>query len=176
MRNFKKYTRISFLMQLVILLPFFALSQQHKKTTAPKENTCITYVYNLNTEEMHIRDICVDVVITDHFDMNQYSSGQKWDKKNDCWRFLITIKDNDRLKETTFKASYYIYEETSELIQYHAVVEGGDIKAVIYDKTRNSWQILVLQNDTYKMLSSYTGYRFTNAFDIKHKTAVKDEY
>lgn len=175
MKKFKKYTRIIFLIQFV-LIPFFAVSQQHKKSTPPKKNICTTYVYNLNTDEMRIRDICFDILKTDHIDMNQFNSGQKWDKKNDFWKFQITIKDNEKLKETTLKASFYIYEESSEIIQYHCIVESASIKAIIYDKTKKSWQILVLQNDNYKMLSSYTGYHFTNAFDIKHKTPVEDEY
>lgn len=175
MKKLDTYLGFLLLMQFV-LIPFFAISQQHKKPTTAKTKICTTYVYNLNTDEMHIRDICFTITITDHINMNAYNVGKKWDIKNDFWKFLITIKDNEKLKESTLTASFYIYEETSEIIQYHCIVEGADIKAIIFDKTRNLWQILVLQNENYKILSSYTGYHFTNAFDIKHKTAIEDEY
>lgn len=73
-----------------------------------------------------------------------------------------------------YEASFYIYEDRSEMIQYHPLVVNDEFKAIIYNKVKDSWQILLLQNDEYKILSPYSGYSYVNAFDIKtrKKTAI----
>ena len=161
---------------LLLILPILSIAQKHKKTTIKKKITCTTFVYNLTTEKMAIRDICFNVELTDHIDMNEYRPGQKWDKDYDSWKFNIKIYDFDKLKQSSLNASFYVYEDNSEITQYHCKVETAEIKAIIYDKGKSSWQILVFQNDEYKMLSSYTGYHFTNAFDIKARTTSDGGY
>ena len=54
------------------------------------------------------------------------------------------------------------------------MVENDEFKSVIYDKLRNNWQILLFQNDEYKILSSYSAYHYINAFKIqpKRKTSI----
>lgn len=160
---------------LFLLTPFFSNAQKNKKKPV-KKNTCTTFVYNLTTDKMTMRDICYNIKLTDHIDMNQYRHGKKWEKEYDSWKFFIKINDFDKLKEFTLDASFYLYEDNSDITQYHCKVETSEIKAIIYDKKMASWQILVFQNEEYKILSSYTGYRFTNAFDIKAKKSYDSGY
>jgi hypothetical protein len=159
----------------IVLFPFIS-NAQSKKTPVKKKNMCTTYVYNLTTDKMTIRDICVYVSLTDHIDMNEYRIGKSWDRQYDNWKFSIEVIDNDKLKRDNTKASFVVYEDNSEFTQYHCIIESVDIKALIYDKAKSDWQILVLQNDEYKILSSYTGYHFTNAFNIKVKSKSSDGY
>jgi hypothetical protein len=118
---------------------------------------------------MRMKDLCFDVVKTDHIDMNEFNPGREYDKTKDFWKFSITIMDNEKKSKQSLNASFYVYEESAEIKQYHSIVEDSDFKAIIFDKIHNSWQILMLQNEEYKILSSYTGYHYTNAFGIKQK-------
>lgn len=175
----KKTTNNNYL-QLSILLTFLILSlsafSQNKLTNSPKANKCTTFVYNLTTGEMRIRDICFSVTNTEHIDMNAYNIGKDWDKKNDFWKFTISISDNEKYSTQNFNASFYVYEESSEIKQYHCLTEDSDFKAIIFDKIHNCWQILMLQNDEYKILSPYTGYHYTNAFGIERKVKSSIDY
>lgn len=171
MRNIKKIIYV-----FALFLSLISNAQKHKKAPLKKKNTCTTFVYNLSTDKMSIRDICFDVELTNHFDMNENRFGQKWDKQYDIWKFFIKIYDFDKLKQSSLDASYYLYEDNSEFTQYHCNVESAEIKAIIYDKTKSLWEILVLQNDEYKMLSSYSGYRYTKAFNIKTKSSNDGGY
>jgi len=164
----------SFLLFLLII-PILTVAQKSKKTNK-KKNTCTTYVYNLTTDKMSIRDICFYVNMTDHIDMNDYRIGKSWDKQYDNWKFSIDVFDNDKLKSDNTKASFVVYEDNSEFTQYHCIIESVNIKALIYDKAKSNWQILILQNDEYKILSTYLGYHFTNAFNIKTRTSKDDGY
>ena len=168
-------------MRKILLIVFLALTSicsnaQKNKKKQVKKNTCTTFVYNLTTDKMTIRDICYNVKLTDHIDMNQYRHGKKWEKEYDSWKFFIKIYDFDKLKEFSLDASFYLYEDNSDFTQYHCKVETSEIKAIIYDKNMYSWQILVFQNEEYKILSSYTGYRYTNAFDIRAKKSSESGY
>lgn len=49
---------------LLLILPILSIAQKHKKTTSKKKITCTTFVYNLTTEKMAIRDICFNVELT----------------------------------------------------------------------------------------------------------------
>jgi hypothetical protein len=147
----------------------FSCIAQTKKKTSSKKYICTTFVYNLTTGNMRMKDLCFDVVKTDHIDMNEFNPGREYDKTKDFWKFSITIMDNEKKSKQSLNASFYVYEESAEIKQYHSIVEDSDFKAIIFDKIHNSWQILMLQNEEYKILSSYTGYHYTNAFGIKQK-------
>jgi hypothetical protein len=158
---------------IIFLIGFITVSlsciSQTKKKTSNKKYLCTTFVYNLTTGNMRMKDLCFDVINTDHFDMNEFNLGREYDKTKDHWKFNITITDNEKKSKQSFSASFYMYEESAEIKQYHCIVESLDFKAIIFDKIHNSWQILMLQNEEYKILSSYTGYHYTNAFGIKQK-------
>lgn len=160
---------------MVMILPLISNAQKNKKNNK-KKNTCTTFVYNLSSDKMTIRDICYYVILTDHIDMNEYRIGKVWDKQYDHWKFSIDVFDNDKFKSDSTTASFYVYEDNADFTQYHCNVESVNIKALIYDKVRKSWQILVFQNEEYKILSSYTGYHFTNAFNIKAKSSTDSGY
>lgn len=148
-------------------LPLIAYSQKKILPYSPREKpfTCTTFVYNLTVDEMKMKDICFEVIKGKYTNMNEFSSTNK--KENEIWRFQIIIKDNQSLSRREYEASFYIYENYSQdFVQYHPVVENDEFKAIIYDKIKNNWQILLLQNDEFKILSSYTGYNYTNAFGI----------
>ena len=175
----KKIVQIYFL-KLPLLFTFlcltsFAFSQNKNKNSA-HVNKCTTYVYNLTTGEMKIRDICFQIEITDHFDLNEFNIGKEREKENDTWKFLVSISDNEKFTTQNFNASFYLYEESSEIKQYHCKVDNSDFKALIFDKIHNCWQVLLLQNDEYKILSPYTGYHFTNAFGIIQKSKSSIDY
>ncbi|WP_269685139.1 hypothetical protein [Flavobacterium lacustre] len=163
MKNIKKIVWF-----FILLSSLVSNAQKNKKVPQKKKNTCTTFVYNLTTDKSTIRDICFFVEIESHFDMN--SVGRKWEKKYDYWKFNVTTYDNEKLKKSNFNVSFYIYEDNSEFTQYHCIYENHEIKALIYDKTKGLWEILVLQNEEYKILSSYSGYHYTNAFNIKTRT------
>lgn len=165
--------RISFIL-FIALFPFISNAQSKKKATPKKKNTCTTFVYNLTTDKSTMRDICYFVNLESHHDMN--SPGRKWEKTNDYWKFNVTTYDNDKLKKSNFSVSFYVYEDNTEFTQYHCIYADHEIKALIYDKARDLWEILVLQNEEYKILSSYTGYQFTNAFNIKAKSSTDSGY
>lgn len=171
MKNIKKVVFI-----FILFLTLISNAQKVKKTPPKKKNTCTTYVYNLSNGKMNIRDICYNVELTDHIDMNNYRVGQKWDKEYDNWKFSIKIVDFDKLQEENLTASFSVFEDNSEITQYHCKVESAEIKAIVYNKNLKSWGILLLQNDNYKMLSPYTGYKLTNAFNIKTKINNDDGY
>lgn len=158
---------------------FIALStfsQQTKKVTNKKPFKCTTYIYNLNIDGVRIRDICYSVNLMSHFDMNEYRPASERDKKNDLWKYSISITDNEKRTTQSLEASFYVYEESSEIIQYHCIVESADIKAIIFNKQNNTWQILLLQNEVYKILTSYPGYHYTNAFNIRKKSNSGIDY
>lgn len=146
------------------------------QTTPYNAFRCTTFVYNLTTEEMKIRDICFKISLIEHFDFNVYDYSGKRDKTKDLWKYHIEITDNEKLTKSSLDASFYIFEENEEIIQYHCIVEDSEYKALIYNKIRSCWLILVLQNDAYKILSPYSGYRYVNAFDIKPKTKSTIDY
>ena len=161
----------------IFIMFFYIYGNTHsiKKLTPIKEFTCTTFVYNLSLDEMKMRDICLEVTRGEYINMNEYSSIKK--KENEHWRFKIEIKDNQTLSKKIYEAAFYIYENYSkDIIQYHPVVDNDEFKAVIFDKSRNSWQILLFQNDEYKILSSYMGYSYTNAFGIKEKKKSSISY
>jgi hypothetical protein len=165
--------KINFIL-LILLVPFISNAQKNKKATQKKKNTCTTFVYNLTTDKSAMRDICFFVELESHYDMN--SIGRKWEKTNDYWKFNVTTYDNDKLKKSSFSVSFYVYEDNSEFTQYHCIYADHEIKALIYDKARGLWEILFLQNEEYKILSSYSGYHYTNAFNIKVRTNSDDGY
>jgi hypothetical protein len=169
MRNIKKIICV-----FILFLSLISNAQKHKKTPLKKKMTCTTFVYNLSTEKSTMRDICYFVEIESHSDLN--SVGRKWDKTYDYWKFNVTTYDNDKLKKSNFNVSFYIYEDNTEFTQYHCIYEDHEIKALIYDKTKGLWEILVLQNDEYKILSSYSGYHYTNAFNIKTRSSNDGGY
>jgi len=129
--------------------PIFSYNQ-----IAPqKAFRCTTFVYNLSTEDMRIRDICYEIIKISHNDLNEFNLTGTRDKKMDLWKFHIAITDNQKFTESGLDASFYIEEENPEFIQYNCIVESAEIKALIYNKIQACWQILVLQNENYKMLS-----------------------
>ena len=168
--NFMK----SLLIIFFLLLIQFGFSQKYKKSPTPKSFQCTTFVYNLTNHAMKIKDICVNVQKGEYLNLNAYSSTQR--KENECWKFKIFIKDNQTLSSNNYEASFYIYENSDEITQYHPVVENDEFKAIIYDKLRSCWQILLYQNDEYKILSCYSGYHYTNAFGIKEKKKSSIDY
>lgn len=151
------------------LLFCFFLSTISNSQSNKKSESCKTFVYNLTLDKMSVRNICFTVELTNHIDMNKFRVGQNWDKQHDFWKYSITISDNDKLKKQNIQASFFIYEDNSEYVQYHCNVDSLEILALIYNKTNDKWQLLFFQNEEYKMLSSYSGYHFRNAFDIKAK-------
>lgn len=165
--------KLSFILFL-LTVSFITNAQKHKKAPVKKKNTCTTYVYNLTTGKMTIRDICFLVELENHYDMN--SVGRKWEKSDDYWKFNVTTYDNDKFKKSNFNVSFYIYTDNSEFTQYHCIYADYEIKALIYDKTKGLWEILVLQNEEYKILSLYSGYKYTNAFNIRTKSDTGDGY
>lgn len=165
------------LLFVILFAPFIVFAQKNNFKPAPKQKEfiCTTFVYNLTLEEMKMKDICFEVIKGEFINMNEFSSVKK--KENELWRFKIIIKDNQSLSKQNYEASFYIYENYSQdIIQYHPVIENEEFKAVIYDKKRGKWQILLFQNDEYKILSSYTGYSYTNAFDIKSRKKSSISY
>ena len=70
----------------------------------------------------------------------------------------------------------FCVRNSDEITQYHPLVENDEFKAIIYDKLRHCWQILLFQNDGYKILSCYSGYHYTNAFGIKEKKKSSIDY
>ena len=169
--------KIKAILTLILITSTFILNAQKKTTyqNKPKAFTCTTFVYNLSLDEMKIKDICFDVFKGEYIDLNQFSNTKK--KENELWRFDISIKDNQTQSTNSYKGSFYLYENYSEDIeQYHPVNENSQFKAVIYDKKKDKWQILLNQNDEYKILSSYSGYSYTNAFGIKTKTKSSISY
>lgn len=104
--------KLSFIV-FILSLPLISNAQKHKKTPVKNKKTCATYVYNLTTDKMTIRDICVYVELTDHIDMNDYRVGQRWDKQYDNWKFSIDVFDNDKLKKDNTKASFIVYEDNT---------------------------------------------------------------
>lgn len=152
----------------------FGYPQTNKKLTAVKPFICTTFVYNLSLNEMKIRDICINVQKGEFIDMNEFSTTKR--KENENWRFVVNIKDNVTMSNQNYKAAFYIYENTDEITQYHPVVQNDEFKAIIYNKQRDSWQILLLQNDEFKILSTYSGYHYTNAFGIKTKSKSSITY
>ena len=119
---------------LFILLSLNGSSQN--KNNQSKEFTCSTFVYNLSLDEMKIRDICFDVNKGDFINLNDFSSTKR--KEYESWRFDINIKDNKSLSLKNYKAAFYIYENSDDIIQYHPVVENEEFKAIIYNK-RKIW-------------------------------------
>ena len=108
--------------------------------------------------------------------MNQYNTGREWDKTKDFWKYSISIRDNEKKSEQNFHASFYVYEESDEIKQYHCLIEDSDFKAIIFDKIHNCWLILLMQNDEYKILSCYSGYHYTDVFGIKEKKKSNIDY
>lgn len=162
---------------IALFLPFIVIAQ--KKVTYPtpkiKPFDCTTFVYNLSQDNMKMKDICFTVNKGEYINMNEYARDKK--KENELWRFSISIKDNQTMSIKSYEGSFYIYQNYSEdIVQYHPFVENDEFKAVIYDKQRNNWQILLLQNDEYKILSTYTGYKFTNAFGITSRKKSSIDY
>jgi len=161
---------------IVYLLFSLIISSQTRNDEFFKAKKCTTYVYNLTTGEMRIRDICISITNTEHIDMNFYNIGKPWDIKKDYWKFQIEITDNDKSTTESFNASFYVFEESDEIKQYHCLIENSDFKAIIFNKINKCWQVLLLQNDEYKILSCYSGYRFTNAFGINPKSKSRTDY
>jgi hypothetical protein len=150
-----------------ILIAVMSIFCSHNAISQTKKNKCTTFVYNLTTGKMRIRDICFSIINTNHIDLNEFNPGKVRDNTQDLWKFSISIIDNDKKTQQSFEASFYVYEDNNEIKQYHCIVANSDFKAIIFDKAHNSWQILLLQDDEYKILSSYSGYHYTNAFGIK---------
>ena len=156
---------------LIIALLFLSnqiFAQKNQPRFEPLKNfTCTTFVYNLTLGEMKMRDLCFTVIKGEYTNLNDFSNNKK--KEDEFWRFKISIKDNKTQSIQTYEAAFFIYENGTEITQYHPIVGNDELKAVIYNKSNNSWQILLNQNDEYKILSSYTGYHYTNAFGIREK-------
>ena len=157
-----------------LFICLFSFSQ--KKKNINKIPKCTTYINNLSNGETRVKDICYNVEFILHNDMNYFSPNSKMDKTKDIWKYLITIIDNITKSEQKFEQPMYVYEENNEIRQYHSFYENSELKALIFDKVHNSWSILLLQNEEYKILSSYSGYNFINAFDIKEKRASGINY
>ena len=170
-------------MKKTLLLIFYVMLSvicfsQKKTTTRPnyiKPFLCNTFVYNLSLDEMKMKDICFEVIKGEYINMNEYSQTKK--KENELWKFKISIIDNKTLSSNSYEGTFYIYENYSQdIIQYHSFVDNDQFKAIIYDKNRNSWQVLLLQNDEYKILSTYSGYSYTNAFGITSRKKSNISY
>lgn len=171
--------KMNFMTKTVLSVTFFFIcfsSLSQSKKPATNKAKCMTFIYNLTTGSMRMKDICYSISLTDHIDMNQYNPGREWDKTKDYWKYSISIKDNEKKSEQNFHASFYVYEESDEIKQYHCLIEDSDFKALIFDKIHNCWLILLLQNDEYKILSCYSGYHYTNAFGIKEKKKSNMDY
>jgi hypothetical protein len=159
----------------ILYISLQSYGQKKKPIYEPIKNyKCTTFVYNLTADDSKMSDICFSVIKGEFSNLNDFTNNKK--KENEVWRFEISIKDNKTQSLQNYKASFYIYENGSEITQYHPLVENEEFKAVIYDKLRNSWQILLFQNDEYKILSSYSAYHYVNAFDIKPKRKSSISY
>jgi len=164
-----------YLLLIILFISNTIFGQNSNKKLPLKQFTCNTFVYNLSLDSMKMKDICFSVIKGEYINMNDFAQVKK--KENELWKFRITIKDNQTMSSKSYEGSFYIYENYSQdIIQYHPFVENDEFKAVIFDKQRNSWQILLLQNDEYKILSTYTGYSFTNAFGIKSRKKSSISY
>ena len=172
-RNFVKLIGFT---SLFIFCNISAFSQQPKRKMASKSLKCATYVHNLSSGERKLRDICFSVTMTGHYDSNNFGQSAEYDKKNDTWRFAVKIVDNTNYNENSLDVAYFIHEENADIIQYHCRIEGSEIKAVILNKNNKSWQILLFQNDVYKILNSTPTYGFFNAFNIKNKANTDFDY
>jgi len=164
-----------------ILLTGTALAQTlekggTKKTPIPKGNKCTTWVANLSNSELHTKGICFNVTMVSHQDLHELESWRPRKKTDEFWRFSIKIEDSKGGIVQQSEAAYYLYEETSELRQYHCLIDEIAFKAVVFDKQRNCWEIILMQNDQWKILSPYPGYHFIEAFGIKTKESSSFDY
>lgn len=169
--------KICLLLLLLLNITFFSFGQNKlikPQALQGRNFKCTTFVYNLSLDEMKMKDICFNVSKGEYSNMNEYSREKK--RENELWKFQISIEDNNSLSKHNYEASFYVYEDGSEITQYHPFVGNDEFKAVIYNKLRNSWQILLFQNDEYKILSSYSGYYYTNAFGIKTRKKSSISY
>lgn len=119
----------------------------------------------METSKIKVKNLCFSVTQTDHIDANKYNRpGDQWDREKDYWKYRIQIFDYDNKTNDNTEASFYIYEDDAEKTQYHCLIENLDIKAIVYDKNRKSWQIVLLRNNKYSISSSYAGYKIIDAF------------
>jgi len=133
---------------------------------------CSTYVNNLTTGRSNWRDLCCQVTQGQSFNLNEYIYDESRKKKeNEGYKFSVYVLDNTNKTSLSYTASFWLYEETDDIKQYHNVHENHEIKALIFDKNNYCWQILLYQNYQYKVLSCYMGMNFINAFDIDRASA-----
>ena len=139
------------------------------KPEVKKDRTfkCSTFVFNLTAGNYGWKDFCCNVVQGEPYDLNQFIYDD-WRKKkeNEGFKFSISVIDNKKKTQLSYTASFWLYEETEYLRQYHNIHGSHDIKAIIFDKVHGCWQILIYQNYEYELLSCYAGSRYINAFDI----------
>ncbi len=146
---------------------FFGITFCFSQNKINNNEKCKTYISNLSLEKSYFKEICYFVKIIDHNDLNQFRLGEKWNKDYDFWKFLVVIIDIQKKTQQKFEGSFYIYEENNEIKQFHSNLENNEIKAIIYDKTKKVWEILLFQNNEYKILSPNNEYKLINAFNIK---------
>ena len=81
----------------------------------------------------------------------------------------INRSQNKTINSSAFNIkedSIFIYDTTgkSQSERLNKLIEISCLKR--FDQSKKSWQILLFQNDEYKILSTYTEYSYTNAFGI----------
>lgn len=141
----------------------YCIAQSQKKQAT--KHKCTSYLIDMSSSKIKTKNLCFTVTQTDHIDANKYNRpGDQWDREKDYWKYRIQIFDYDNKTNNNTEASFYIYEDDAEKTQYHCLIENLDIKAIVYDKSRKSWQIVLLQNNKYSIISSYAGYKIIDAF------------
>lgn len=153
----------SFAIFILLFQDSYSIAQtKNNKTTKFK---CTSYLIDISSSNIKAKNMCFSVTQTAHIDMNQYNKpGDQWDREKDYWKYKIEIFDYTNKTNTNTEASFYIYDEDSEKTQYHCIVDNLDVKAIVYDKNKKSWQIVLLNNGKYSVISSYPGYSFIDTF------------
>jgi hypothetical protein len=150
------------------------VKQETNKETIKKSTLlkCSTYVSNFTAGTDGWKDLCCFVEQGEPYNLNAYIYDE-WRKKkeNEGYKFSVTVIDNSQKTKLSYTSSFWLYEDNTELKQYHNIHKNHEIKALIFDKRKYCWQILLYQDYEYKILSCYWGNHFINAFDIARRNS-----
>jgi len=72
----------------IYLIQFLLLLNINSFTYAQSNKKCTSFVYNMTTGDMKIRDICYNVKILSYHNMNEFSTSNKKDKRDEFWKFV----------------------------------------------------------------------------------------
>lgn len=155
--------RTYFAVLILLIQSNYSIAQTKNNNTG--KSKCTSYLIDMETSKMKVKNLCFTVTQTDHIDINKYNKlGEQWDREKDYWKYRIQIFDYDNKTNNNTEASFYIYEDDAEKTQYHCLIENLYIKAIVYSKSRKSWQLVLYKNAKYSVISSYPGYSIIDAF------------